>query len=113
MVIGIVHLMIHPAHQRKGIGAALLSAVMAKADAEQLPSFITASREAHGLYLKLGFEDIGEGWAIDNAGWLERVIQREKELGMDVSEGEQLLLKVDAMEPEIEWVMARESPKRQ
>ncbi|KAH8695505.1 acyl-CoA N-acyltransferase [Talaromyces proteolyticus] len=79
------HLMIDPAHQRKGIGQRLLSAVLAKSDAEGIPTFLTASAESHALYEKLGFVDIGPAFRIDNEAWAREVLMRESVLGMEVN----------------------------
>ncbi|EEA22467.1 hypothetical protein EYB25_005260 [Talaromyces marneffei] len=79
----IKHLMINPAHQRRGIGAKLLSAVLAKSDAEKLPTFLTSSAEAHPLYMKLGFVDFGPDFRIDNEGWARRIMELDEELGVD------------------------------
>lgn len=76
--------MINPAHQRRGIGAILLSTVLAKSDAEHLPSFLTSSAEAHPLYSKLGFVDFGPDFKIDNEGWARRIME-EEEHGVDES----------------------------
>lgn len=77
--------MINPAHQRRGIGAKLLSTVLAKSDAEHLPSFLTSSAEAHPLYSKLGFVDFGPDFKIDNEGWARRIMEVEEEHGVDES----------------------------
>jgi GNAT superfamily N-acetyltransferase len=77
--------MINPAHQRRGIGAKLLSAVLAKSDAEKLPTFLTSSMEAHPLYTKLGFVDFGPDFRIDNEDWARRIMELEEQLGVDES----------------------------
>ncbi|EED15655.1 conserved hypothetical protein [Talaromyces stipitatus ATCC 10500] len=79
----IKHLMIDPAQQRRGIGQKLLSAVLAKSDAENLPTFLTSSTEAHPLYVKLGFVDIGPEFRIDNEAWASRIMELEREIGVD------------------------------
>ncbi|KUL86960.1 hypothetical protein ZTR_05763 [Talaromyces verruculosus] len=79
----IKHLMISPTHQRRGIGAKLLSTVLAKSDTEHLPSFLTSSAEAHPLYTKLGFVDFGPDFRIDNEGWARRIMEVEEGLGVD------------------------------
>ncbi|KND87265.1 hypothetical protein TOPH_08117 [Tolypocladium ophioglossoides CBS 100239] len=80
------HLMVDPSHQRKGIGGQLLRAVTNKADAGGVPSLLVASAEAHGLYLRLGFEVLGV-WAIDNGYWSGEVVRHERELGIGGNEG--------------------------
>lgn len=77
--------MISPTHQRRGIGAKLLSTVLAKSDTEHLPSFLTSSAEAHSLYTKLGFVDFGPDFRIDNEGWARRIMEVEEGLGVDES----------------------------
>lgn len=77
--------MINPAHQRRGIGAKLLSSVLAKSDAEKLPSFLTSSAEAHPLYTRLGFVDFGPDFRIDNEGWARRIMELEEKLAVDES----------------------------
>jgi GNAT superfamily N-acetyltransferase len=74
--------MISSAHQRRGIGAKLLSSVLAKSDADNLPTFLTSSAEAHPLYTKLGFVDFGPDFRIDNEGWARRIMALEEELGV-------------------------------
>lgn len=82
----IKHLMIDPAHQRKGIGGQLLAIVTALADAEGLPAFIMSSEESHGLYLKAGFKDLGT-WTIDNGHWAAEIVKLESGLGIQGNEG--------------------------
>ena len=77
--------MVDPRHQRRGIGGKLLSAVVAKSDAEGIPTFLVASAEAYGLYLKLGFQELGT-FIIDNEYWAKEMDKREEELGLQRSE---------------------------
>ncbi|KAH8890332.1 acyl-CoA N-acyltransferase [Thozetella sp. PMI_491] len=81
----IKHLMVHPDQQRKGIGKKLLSSVVAKSDAEGIPSFIVASAEAYGLYAKLGFEDLGT-FPLDNGYWAKEITDLEKKLDIKGNE---------------------------
>ncbi|KAH8901137.1 acyl-CoA N-acyltransferase [Thozetella sp. PMI_491] len=80
------HLMVDPNHQRKGIGKKLLGYVVAKSDADGIPTFLVASAEAHHLYGKLGFEDLGT-FRIDNGFWAKEIVQHENELGITGNEG--------------------------
>lgn len=75
--------MVDPAHQRKGIGAKLLSTVLERSDVERKPTFLVASAEAHALYSKLGFVDLGV-FKIDNEAWSREVLDLERNLGIDV-----------------------------
>ena len=77
--------MISPAHQRRGVGRKLLSSVLAKSDAEKVPVFLTSSYEAHLLYINLGFVDFGPDFRVDNEAWARRIMNLEKELGIDES----------------------------
>lgn len=77
--------MIDPAHQRRGIGNKLLSTVLQKADEEGLPASLTSSVESHGLYLKLGFEDVEE-FNIDNGDWMRQVRECEIQNGLPPSD---------------------------
>jgi GNAT superfamily N-acetyltransferase len=48
-------------HMRnKGVGRRMMEAVMADERLQGLRQFILATRDAHGLYKKLGFESLGE-----------------------------------------------------
>ncbi|KAM0562337.1 hypothetical protein ACHAPJ_002026 [Fusarium lateritium] len=76
----VMHLMVHPQHQRKGIGGRLLSSVTDKADAANAPTLIVSSVEGHGLYKKHGFSTLGT-WAIDNEDWARKIVQHEKSVG--------------------------------
>ncbi|KAK1670993.1 acyl-CoA N-acyltransferase [Colletotrichum godetiae] len=80
------NIMVDPNHQRKGIGASLLKAVIDISDDEKIPTFLVASAEGYGLYKKLGFEDLGT-WTIDNDYWSEKIVQHENELGIVGNEG--------------------------
>lgn len=83
--------MVHPLHQRRGVGAKLLSTVLATGDHEQVPVFLVASAEARGLYARLGFQDLGV-WTINNEHWAWRIASREAELEIEGNNdlGEQL-----------------------
>lgn len=98
--------MVHPYQQRRGIGARLLSHVTAIADARALPVFLTSSAEAERLYRASGFEVLGQQVAvegdlsdgasvgektfpIENAHWMRKVAERERELGVE-GDGEAL-----------------------
>lgn len=75
--------MVDPVHQRKGVGAKLLSTVLERSDAEGRPTFLVASAEAHALYSRLGFVDLGV-FEIDNEAWSREVLDLERKLCMDV-----------------------------
>lgn len=57
------HLYIHPSHQGKGIGAAVLAALFAQADAQDKPMRVGALRESDSnrFYVRHGFELVEEG----------------------------------------------------
>ncbi|KAG8668507.1 hypothetical protein FPOAC2_07795 [Fusarium poae] len=76
----VMHIMVHPDHQRKGIGGLLLKTVTEKADAVNAPAIITSSIEGHGLYKKHGFESLGT-WAVDNEAWAHKIAEHEKSVG--------------------------------
>ncbi|KAF5237914.1 hypothetical protein FANTH_10525 [Fusarium anthophilum] len=76
----VMHLMVHPDHQRKGIGGQLLQSVTEKADAANAPTLIVSSVEGHGLYRKHGFESLGT-WTVDNEEWAHRIAEHEKAIG--------------------------------
>lgn len=77
--------MVEPVHQRKGVGAKLLSIVLERSDAERKPSFLVASAEAHALYSKLGFVDLGV-FKIDNEAWSREVLDLEQKLGINADQ---------------------------
>ena len=61
------HLYVHPAHQRRGIGAAVLARVFADADAQGLPVRVGALRgsDSNRFYQRHGFRQVEEGeWDI-------------------------------------------------
>ncbi|OAA80500.1 Acyl-CoA N-acyltransferase [Akanthomyces lecanii RCEF 1005] len=68
----IQHLMIRPSHQRRGIGHALLSTALQRADEQTLPAVIVSSAESVALYRKLGFVSQGS-FRIDNGHWAREV----------------------------------------
>jgi N-acetylglutamate synthase-like GNAT family acetyltransferase len=75
-----MHLMVHPDHQRKGIGGLLLQSITEKADAANVPTLIVSSVEGHGLYKKHGFESLGT-WTVDNEEWAHKIAEHEKAIG--------------------------------
>ncbi|KAF4451602.1 gnat family acetyltransferase [Fusarium austroafricanum] len=76
----VMHLMVHPDHQRKGIGGLLLQSVTEKADAANAPTLIVSSTEGHGLYKKHGFESLGT-WTINNEEWAHKIAEHERAIG--------------------------------
>jgi GNAT superfamily N-acetyltransferase len=56
------HLYIHPVTQGRGVGAQVLSAVLADADARRLPLFVTALRDSasNRFYQRHGFVAVRE-----------------------------------------------------
>ncbi|WZH42885.1 acyl-CoA N-acyltransferase [Fusarium acuminatum] len=76
----VMHIMVDPQHQRKGIGGHLLKSVTDKADAVNAPTLIVSSVEGHGLYSKHGFESLGT-WDIDNEAWAHKIVEHEKSIG--------------------------------
>ena len=61
------HLYVHPAHQRRGIGAAVLARVFADADAQRLPVRVGALRgsDSNRFYQRHGFRQVEESeWDI-------------------------------------------------
>jgi len=49
-----------PEHQGRGVGTALLGAIMAHPDLQGLRLFSLRTRDAHGLYRRFGFEAIAD-----------------------------------------------------
>jgi ribosomal protein S18 acetylase RimI-like enzyme len=84
--VDVVHLMINPNHQRKGIGRKLLQTAIDVSEAEAIPAILVSSRESHPLYSSLGFED-QKVWTNDNEYWAREIEQREKDLGITGCEG--------------------------
>jgi len=78
--VEVMHLMVHPDYQRKGIGGQLLQSVTEKADAANAPTLIISSVEGHGLYRKHGFESLGT-WTVDNGEWARRIAEHERAIG--------------------------------
>ncbi|KAF4339844.1 gnat family protein acetyltransferase [Fusarium beomiforme] len=76
----VMHLMVHPDHQRKGIGGLLLQSVTEKADAAGVPTLIVSSIEGHGLYKKHGFESLGT-WTVNNEEWALKIAAHERAIG--------------------------------
>jgi GNAT superfamily N-acetyltransferase len=53
-------LCVSPLHQKKGIGATLLDWGMKRATEENIPCALESFQTARGLYLRMGFQQIGE-----------------------------------------------------
>jgi GNAT superfamily N-acetyltransferase len=79
----VLQLMVHPSHQRSGVGGRLLSSALAKADADSAPTLVTSSAEGHGLYLRNGFRSLGKTWPVDNARWAGEAAKLDEKLGPD------------------------------
>lgn len=77
--------MVDPNHQRKGIGMELLKTVAEQSDKDGVPTFLVASAEAHRMYAKLGFKELGL-FEIDNEYWSKEIVKLEQELGFDGNE---------------------------
>lgn len=105
-LVDVKHLMVHPDHQRKGIGHKLLSEVISRSDELGVPTFIVSSAEAYALYGRLGFQDL-ETFSIDNGYWAQEVVSLEEKLGIHGNEG--LAKQYEGVE-EVERYMIR-SPK--
>lgn len=52
-------LVVHPGHQRKGLGAMLLENGLRRADELGLRAYLESSPKGKGLYAKWGFEEVG------------------------------------------------------
>lgn len=63
----------------------MLSAVLSKADADGLPTVLVSSVESHGLYLKLGFEDV-QKFTVDNGDLARKIRDCEIEHGLHPSD---------------------------
>lgn len=50
-------LAVHPLHQGRSYGKQRMTYCSELADKEQIPIFLVAFPNAHGMYLKLGYED--------------------------------------------------------
>lgn len=57
-----------PKYQRRGIGSMLMEWGTDKLEEMQVPSFIIASSQGYGLYIKHGYKEI-ERWEIDMGRW--------------------------------------------
>ncbi|EEU41442.1 uncharacterized protein NECHADRAFT_83526 [Fusarium vanettenii 77-13-4] len=79
----VLQLMVHPSHQRSGVGGRLLSSALAKADADSAPTLVTSSAEGHGLYLKHKFRSLGKTWPVDNAQWAGEAAKLDSNLRPD------------------------------
>lgn len=59
LVVYFPHMLVHPAHQRRGIGRAMVQALMSRyKDFHQL--MLTADAEAAGFYERMGFSRAGK-----------------------------------------------------
>ena len=94
--------MVHPDHQKKGVGRKLLTSVLDKCDAEGLPAFLQSSEAAHPLYLQSGFRDLGE-WTLPSVYFAKEIVRIEEELGIKTAEG----LVESSQKPEEEAIMVR------
>jgi GNAT superfamily N-acetyltransferase len=47
---------VDPGHRGKGIGKAIVAAIMAHADLQDLRRWVLVTGDAHGLYASFGFE---------------------------------------------------------
>ncbi|KAI5461550.1 acyl-CoA N-acyltransferase [Mariannaea sp. PMI_226] len=101
--IYIQHLMVHPDHQRKGVGRQLLQRVIDQADANGVPTYLVSSAEAHRLYASMGFSDLGT-WPIDNGYWAREIVRESRDAGAEVDED--LVRKFDGVK-EVEECMIR------
>ncbi|RSM06280.1 hypothetical protein CDV31_009217 [Fusarium ambrosium] len=80
----VLQLMVHPSHQRSGVGNRLLSSALAKADSDSAPTLVTSSAEGHGLYLRNGFRSLeNKTWPVDNAWWAGEAAKLDDKLGPD------------------------------
>lgn len=70
---------VHPAHQGRGVGTALVRWVCDKADADGVMVWVHASESAHPMFAQAGFE-IVETLELDLDEWAtkERVVDMEK-----------------------------------
>jgi ribosomal protein S18 acetylase RimI-like enzyme len=67
----LLDVVVDPAHRRRGIGQAMVSASLAHPDLKDVYQFVLLTRDAHGVYQKCGFKPLA-----DPTGWLE--IRRER-----------------------------------
>ncbi|KAF5021693.1 hypothetical protein F66182_6250 [Fusarium sp. NRRL 66182] len=105
----VMHLMVHPLHQRKGIGGWLLASVTEQADETNAPTLIVSSREGFGLYKKHGFASL-DTFPIDNEYWARRITQYEEKIGY--TEGDRQLLEKCRGMREVEDGMIRHPESR-
>jgi predicted N-acetyltransferase YhbS len=70
---------VHPAHQGRGVGGALVRWVCAKSDADGVPAWVHASEGAHPLFAHAGFEVV-ETLVLDLDKWAtqDRIVEGEK-----------------------------------
>ena len=73
-VKGLATLVTAPNHRRKGAASQLISIGLALADAHHLPTYVEATPEGLGLYLKHGFEQV-DTMTIDLTPWGTPVTQ--------------------------------------
>lgn len=67
-----------PARQGTGLGAALLQPMLQHCDQHQLPAYLEAtSRRSRRLYVRHGFEDLGQPLALPGGGPLVSPLWRE------------------------------------
>lgn len=97
----VLQLMVHPSHQRSGVGGRLLGSALARADADAAPTLVTSSAEGRGLYLRNGFRSLGKTWAVDNARWAGEAAKLDEGLGpgfvaacSDMSEDEDCMIRL-------------------
>jgi GNAT superfamily N-acetyltransferase len=63
----ICDLAVHPAHQKAGVGRRLLE--LARGLDEGIQWVLQAAPLARDYYAHVGWEQIGNGWKMDRAGW--------------------------------------------
>lgn len=68
LLLELVSLNTLPKYQRRGIGSMLMEWGTDKLEEMQVPSFIIASSQGYGLYIKHGYKEI-ERWEIDMGRW--------------------------------------------
>lgn len=100
------HLMVLPQYQRRGIGGELLGSVMSISDAEGLPTFLVATKQAHVLYGKAGFEELGT-WTIDHGYWAAELVMVEMDLVIDGERRREGWENRMRGSTEVEWLMVR------
>ncbi|KAK2608838.1 hypothetical protein QQS21_002551 [Conoideocrella luteorostrata] len=81
VVKDVKHLMVDSSFQRRGIGRLLLQAALSATTQHSIPTYIVSSRDSHGLYRQLGFQDLASR-RIDNEAWVDELIKLERSLGI-------------------------------